>query len=128
MDTKLIKKLTLPSLVIWLVPFLVSFVFYDQSGSMVGEYWVFKVTMIIAATVAAWFMLRTFFKDNPHVTVLQASIVILLFQVLLDILVLIGLLKMPAGIYFATVLPVYLVIIPVTNYVLSRMQRKNTAK
>lgn len=119
----LIKKLTIPSVIIWLVPFVVGFLFYDKNGQMVGDYWVFKVAMIISATGAAWYMLRNFFRKNKEAKVVNSSIIIGAFQVLLDLIVLIGLLKMDTQLYLTTVLPVYFVLVPLTNYVLIKTQR-----
>ncbi len=120
MTVQLIKKLTLPSLGIWVTPFIVSMFFYDRSGTMMANFWVFKITMMVSATLAALFFLRTFFKHNPKETVLNTALVIFLFQVVLDIIVLIALFKMPIQDYILTVLPVYVVLIPLTTYFLKK--------
>lgn len=116
----LLKPLTIPSVITWLVPFLISFAFYDQNGTMVGNYWVFKLTMIISAVVTVFFAFRPFFRSHKKVNLMQASAIVIAIQVILDFIVLIGFLSMPLSMYLLTVLPVYIVFIPLTLWILQK--------
>jgi hypothetical protein len=108
----------LKSVIIWLIPFLVSFVFYDQSGNLVGNFWVFKLTMIVVFCLTTYFTFRNYYKT--HSDWLATVGIILGVNVLLDLIVLVGMIKMPAVTWVTQVMPVYLVIVPVVHYFLSR--------
>lgn len=116
----LLKPLLIPSIITWLVPFLISFAFYDQNGTMVGNYWVFKLTMIVSAVVTVFFAFRRFFRSHTSVNLMQASSIVIAIQVILDFVVLIGFLSMPLTMYLLTVLPVYIVFIPLTLWILQK--------
>jgi len=116
------KYLTLISysVLIWLIPLLVSFGFYDQSGKLISHYLVFKLTMILVSTAVSFFLLRRFYKKYGISNYLLNSVYITLIQVILDIPVLLIFLKMDTVNYLLTVLPVYLVMIPVVNYYIAK--------
>lgn len=119
LDFKLLKHLLLPSFLIWLIPFVVSFLFYNKSGKMVGDFWTFKITMIVVVTIASFFALKKFYQNNK-IDFFEVSLVVIAVQIVLDILVLIFGLKMDLGYWAWSVLPIYFVIIPLTNYFLSK--------
>lgn len=121
---KLLRVLLIPSLLIWLVPFLISFAFYDQEGNQVGNFYVFKLVMIIASTGTAYFALRRIYKEGTFTNVMQNSLVVFFYQILIDAIVLIGLISMPLSTYVLTVIPVYVFFIPLTNIILKRVEAK----
>jgi hypothetical protein len=122
----LLKRLTLPSVITWVVPFLASFAFYDRNGTMVGNFWVFKGTMVVVAGITAFLAFRKAMNASPTLAVPPASAIVIGIQVLLDLAVLVIGLDMPMREYLLTVVPVYLVVIPAMLFLLSR-SRPNPA-
>lgn len=108
------------SLIIWFIPLLVSFGFYDQNGNMVSNYLVFKVTMVLVSTFVSFFVLRGFYRRYRDSSVVQNSLLIILIQIILDIPVLIITLKMDPLFYAYSVVPVYLIMIPLVNLYISK--------
>jgi predicted Na+-dependent transporter len=108
----------LKSLLIWVVPMLASFPFFDRTGKMVGNFWIFKLTVIIALALSTYLAFRKFYKT--HSNWIQTSIIVIAVNVILDLVVLVGLLKMTFGEWFTQTLPAYLAIITAVNYLLTK--------
>jgi hypothetical protein len=120
MTPNLFKKLLLPSLVVWLVPLVVSFAFYDANGNLTGNFWIFKLTMVLVSCLTSWLAFRRFYKNSPTSSPWTNSLAIILVQVVLDLAVLIGVFRMPLVFYISIVLPVYVIFIPLVNYLLAK--------
>jgi hypothetical protein len=109
----------LKSLLIWVVPVIISSAgFYDAKGNLIGNYWVFKFTVIVALILTTYFAFRKFYKT--HSNWLQTSGVIIAVNVILDLIVLVGLIKILPGIWATQILPFYLVCVPAVNYLLAK--------
>ena len=111
-------KTLLKSFIIWLIPLIVSFAFYDQNGNLVGNFWLFKLTMVVTFSLTTYFAFRNYYKT--HSDVYTTIGVILGVNVLLDLIVLVGVIKMPLIVWSVQVLPVYLVVVPVINHILAK--------
>jgi hypothetical protein len=123
----ILKNIYFKSLIIWLVPFLVSFGFYNQAGKLVGNFWVFKLTMLVILCLTTFFAFKNFFKN--HQNWLEISGKIIAVNVFLDLVVLHLILKMPLQTWLAQILPMYLIIIPSVCYLLqnsSQTLQKNS--
>jgi hypothetical protein len=100
-----------------------SFGFYDKTGQLVGNFWLFKATMIFVASFTIYITLRKHFTS--HTDWLQTAGTVMAVNVILDVLILVLLFKMPVLNWLIQVLPVYLVVMPLTCYILSRFIPKS---
>lgn len=114
--------LLLSGFIIWLIPLLVSFGMYNQNGQLMVDYWIFKVVMVLVATITSVFTLRRYYKHFKSDWKFN-SIVILGVNVLLDLIVLVGVLKMDWLFYLYSVVPVYILFISLTNFLISKQFR-----
>jgi hypothetical protein len=110
------------SIIIWIIPMVVSFGFYDQNGKLTGNFWVFKIVMVLTLLITTYFCFRKFYKT--HSDWLQTSGIIIAVNVILDIIILVGLLKMPFSDWFLQTLPMYLILITGVNYLLAKKHIK----
>jgi hypothetical protein len=101
---------------------VVSFGFYDQNGKLTGNFWVFKIVMVLTLLITTYFCFRKFYKT--HSDWLQTSGIIIAVNVILDIIILVGLLKMPFSDWFLQTLPMYLILITGVNYLLAKKHIK----
>ena len=124
--SKNIISLIIPSFLIWLFPLLVSFLFYNQSGQLTINFWIFKLIMAMVGFSSAYFLLNKYYHKYSF-NWINNSIIILVVNILLDLIVLIGLIKMNLFFYLVSVLPVYFIFIPITNYICFKRQ-KNPVK
>jgi hypothetical protein len=108
------------ALIIWTIPFLISFAFYDQNGNQIGNYWVFKSTMILVSTFTSFFVLRGFYKKFTNSNIWINSFLIVFVQIIMDIPALLLFLKMDSMTYLLTVVPIYLVMIPLVNFYIAK--------
>lgn len=99
---------------IWLVPMILSFAFYDQNGALVGNYFVFKVVMALGIIATTYFTFRNYYKS--HSDWFKTARVIIIVNIILDLIILIGLLKMPITEWVINVLTFYIVLIPGISY------------
>jgi hypothetical protein len=116
------KNIYFKAFLIWFVPFMFSFAFYDKTGQLVGNFWLFKLTMIFVASFTIYITLRNYFKT--HSDWLETAGKVLAVNVILDIVVLHLVLKMPIISWLAQVLPVYIILIPLASYLIAKKQSK----
>jgi hypothetical protein len=91
------KQILLFGFLTWLVPFLVAIPFYTPEGSLIVEEALFKsVMVVVGAAVGVLLLVRLFsgISSNYVQTGAVTGIVWLLMNMVLDLVVLIGLLKM----------------------------------
>lgn len=115
MLAKNLHKLFLPALIIWLVPLFVSFFFFNQEGDLQINFWLFKAIMLVAGSATAFVVLSKHYKKHTYPW-LSSSLILLLYNILLDLILLIGVLGTPLGVYFSTTATLYVVFIPLSNY------------
>ena len=93
-------------LVIWLIPFVIAFGFYDRSGQLTISYDLFKSLMIVISSIAGCFMIVRYFRNIQKDFVREGWIVgiaWLLINWLLDASILIPMAKMPVKEYVTTI-------------------------
>jgi ABC-type iron transport system FetAB permease component len=117
-------QLFLKSLIIWIIPFLVSFGFYDKTGQLVGDYWVFKITMIAVLFLTTYFTFKNYYKESK-LNWLRTSSFVIGVQVFIDFLVLVLIFKMEIWFYTYSVIPIYVGCITITNYFIFSNTKKN---
>lgn len=110
-----LKRLSIPSIMIWLVPFIVSLFFYNADGDLISGYWTFKGVMILVSFVASFVILTSHYKKTPS-DWRHSSIAIVLWNILFDLIFLIGLFAQPIVDYLLTTVTVYIVLMPLSNW------------
>jgi uncharacterized membrane protein len=108
----------LKSMLVWVIPMAIGFGFYDQTGKLTTNFWVFKITMVLTLLTITYLCFRKFYKT--HSNWIQTSGIIIAINVILDIIVLVGLFKMPFGDWLFQVAPLYLICVPAVNYLLAK--------
>lgn len=99
-------RLLLLGLLVWVVPFLAAFGFYDSTGKLTTSYDLFKSSMIVIATLVAAFGLYRYFRKVNSDFMRQswtAGLVWLATNILLDMIILIPMVKMEYGYYFESI-------------------------
>lgn len=91
---------------VWIVPFVVSFLFYDASGVLQTSEDLFKSSMIVVSGIAGSVALLRYFRkiDNNFIAEgWTAGTVWLALNLLLDLLILVPFANMPIPKYFASI-------------------------
>jgi hypothetical protein len=99
-------RLVLLGLLTWVVPFVVSFGFYDRTGNLNVSYGLFKCVMIIVLSITGMFALHyhlRFLDSNYLREGFKAGIVWLIINLCLDVVILVPMAGISYGQYFATI-------------------------
>lgn len=105
--------------IIWIVPLIVSFFFYNKDSVLLTPYWIFKTTMIILLIVTTWFVTRRL-KQHNYITkdsYTTAAVWFLIISLGLDLIFLVPFLKLSLERYFMTIGWSYIFIPVVTTVV-----------
>jgi hypothetical protein len=108
---------------IWLIPFVISFGFYDANGNLTTSYDLFKSCMIVISTlVGCYFLYRYFSSVVEHFAKEGAitGITWLLINLVLDFIILVPFAKMELKDYIVTIGIRYLQI-PIITYITGRI-------
>ncbi|NJK71424.1 MAG: hypothetical protein HC932_04200 [Thermales bacterium] len=123
--TKYFLGLIKPAVLIWLVPFIVSIFFFNQEGELAINFWLFKIIMLVVGFSTGYFVLKKHYIKNKYPW-LASSIILVLYNVLIDLVVIVGFLGEDIATYFVTIATVYIIFIPLSNYlVLSKPNSKS---
>lgn len=98
---------------IWLIPLLVSFLFYTSNGELLTSVKFFKSAMTVTGTLVASVLLLDYMKGftvNYFKESVNAAIVWFLMSIILDLLILVPFAQMDLGNYFADIAFGYLAI------------------
>lgn len=99
------KAITL-GIIVWLVPFLSSFLFHTPSGDLVVDEVAFKTAMLLVSTLTGSMAIFYFFRSVNREFLklgLNLGIVWLLINWLLDLLTLVLMFNEPVGTYFVNI-------------------------
>jgi hypothetical protein len=110
---KNIAKLTLLGLLTWIAPFLISFLFYDRSGTLSIDINLFKSIMIVVGGTTGALAIIFYFKKIESGFLkngILAGIIWYMMNIVLDLLILIPMSKMTYPDYFAQIGLRYLMI------------------
>lgn len=106
-------KMVIFGFLVWLVPFLASLLFYNSSGKLIIDVFLFKSIMIVVGSVTGAVLLILYFK-KIHNNYFNEGIVLGLswfaINILMDLLVIVIILGMPVGDYFTRIGISYIVI------------------
>jgi hypothetical protein len=97
MNSKKIFRIVWMGLVIWLIPFVMAFGFYDRSGQLTVSYDLFKSLMIVISSIVGCFAIVRYFKDIQKDFMKEGWIIgvaWLLINWLLDVCILVPMAKM----------------------------------
>jgi len=111
MDKRL--KIGLFGLLTWLIPFVVSFLFYSKEGELSIDIFLFKSIMIVVGSVTGATLLVIYFKKiekNYLSEGILVGLVWFLMNMVLDLIVLVPMSGMDIGTYVAQIGLRYLVI------------------
>lgn len=110
------KTLLKPAAIIWVVPFVISFFFYNREGELLFNFWIFKAAMYTVGSVTALLVLRVHYQKNRY-KFLPSTSVLLFYNILFDLIVLVGLLGMDLPEYLITVVSGYIIFISLFNFI-----------
>ncbi|MEQ8303846.1 MAG: hypothetical protein RIB47_10675 [Cyclobacteriaceae bacterium] len=93
-------------IITWLVPFIISFGFYDQQGNLQTSYDLFKSSMIVVSSVVGCYILYLFFKSVNNEFVkwgLLFGVFLLIINWALDVFILVPFAAMEYDFYFESI-------------------------
>jgi hypothetical protein len=111
------------AVLVWLIPFVASIPFFNTSGVLVVNFWLFKLIMVLCLCLVTFFGFRLLHKKLIENTILL-SVYTIIINTLLDILILIPIAKYSITDYILQIFSIYIIFIPVSIY-FSKKQLKN---
>ena len=99
-------RLILFGVLIWIIPFVISFAFYDSAGKLTTSYDLFKSTMrIVSSLIGCYFLYRHFLpiREQFMKEGIVAGLVWLVINLILDVVVLVPMAKMEMNDYFVAI-------------------------
>ena len=106
MKTNKILRLLLLGFLIWLIPFVTSFGFFDRSGKLSINYDLFKSIMIVISSLVGCYAIIRYYKSVHHNFAKEGMITGLVWlgiNLLLDLIILIPMSEMPYPEYFNSI-------------------------
>ena len=103
---KIIIKNTLLGFLSWLIPFVISFLFYKPGGELIVPYATFKTTIMVVGVLSGCYLLFRFFKFIDSDFVRNGVIVGLTWfaiNIVLDTIILIPIMKTSFAEYFMSI-------------------------
>ena len=128
MKNKIVRLLML-GFVMWFVPFIVSFGFFDRSGKPNIDYDLFKSIMIVVSSTVGGYAMVRYFKTTTHnffKEALIAGITWFVINVILDLVILFPMAKMQLPEYFNSIGIRYLQIPIVCVAIGALLERRST--
>ena len=102
METKNIIRITLLGIMTWIVPFIAAFFFFDETGQIAVDMYLFKTIMILVGGIIGALTIIIYFKKVQSGFLTQGIIIgVVWFAInfILDVLVLLPISKMGFGDY-----------------------------
>ena len=106
MKKSLSIKLMLLGFLSWLIPFVISFLFYKPGGELMVPYGTFKATIMVVGTISGCYLLFQYFKFIQTEFIRHAIIAGLVWfalNIILDAVILIPIMKTTFSDYFMTI-------------------------
>jgi hypothetical protein len=103
---KKIGRLIFLGVIVWVIPFVLSFGFYDSKGNLATSYDLFKSSMIVISSIVGCFLLYRYFRAVTTDFVREgivAGIIWLAINLLLDVLILVPFAKMEIKDYVVSI-------------------------
>lgn len=106
--------LLLSSFLVWLIPFIGSFAFFDQEGNLLANFYIFKLVMIILLFLTSYFIFKRFYKFFNKFSALIAILVTVGVSVLVDLGSVVPFTGLSLGDYIVQIISVYVVVMPIS--------------
>lgn len=106
MKTNKTLRLTLLGLLTWIVPFVVSFIFYDRTGNLNVSYGLFKCVMVVVSSFIGMYALAyhlRYISSKLFREAVIAGLTWFFINIFLDIIILIPMSGMSYGQYLTTI-------------------------
>ncbi|MFC1823531.1 hypothetical protein ACFL9T_12545 [Thermodesulfobacteriota bacterium] len=106
-------KILLFGFLAWLIPFVVSIFFYSKEGKPIVDIFLFKSIMIVVGAITGAFLMVLYLKKLTRNYLNEAIIIGLSWfaiNIILDLIILLPMMKVSIGTYFAQIGLRYLVI------------------
>lgn len=106
MKANKVIRLLLLGFLIWLVPFITSFAFFDRTGKPMINYDLFKSIMIVISSLVGSYAIIRYFKNisgNFAKEAWIAGAVWLVMNLALDLIILVPFANMPYAEYFSSI-------------------------
>jgi len=121
-------RFLLVSFLIWLIPFVISFPFFDSEGQLIVNFWAFKAVMVGVLIVSTFYLFRWLYRSlvlpNRHWTAFAlVGLGTLAINVGLDMVTVIPFTNMTPVQYVTQVASLYLCIIAISTYTGGRRAR-----
>jgi hypothetical protein len=130
MNRKIIRIILL-GILIWIIPFITGFAFYDRSGNLTINYDLFKSIMIVVSSVVSSYAILRHYKSITENFIREGYITglgWLAINLLLDLIILVPMAKMQMKDYFAAIGVRYLQIPVICIMIGILLQRKYLTK
>ncbi|MFA6269524.1 MAG: hypothetical protein WC652_06925, partial [archaeon] len=114
--------------ILWLIPFLISFLFFDMQGKLTASAGLFNSVMSVVIIIVMAVLLLKYTKKisvNYLQESINAGIVWFLMSIILDILILVPMAKIDLGIYFTDIGLGYVVILVVAFFAGKLLEAKS---
>jgi hypothetical protein len=111
----------------WLIPFVISFAFYDRTGNLNVNYGLFKCIMVVTSSLTGMYVMMYHFKyvnSSYFREGVIAGLLWLVINILLDLVILVPMAGMTLTSYFTTIGLGYLQIPIICIAVGTILQRK----
>jgi hypothetical protein len=105
----------LASVLVWLVPFVLSIPFFGSSGNLLINFWLFKSIMILILVITTYFSFR-FLVAAHSSDWLYLSVFTIFVNIILDYFILIPVAKYSPSDYLLQIFSIYIVFIPLSIY------------
>ena len=106
MINKILAKNLLPGFLSWLIPFLVSFLFYNPGGQLLVPYATFKSTIMLVGVISGCYLLFRYFLFVDGNYILNGVVVgfsWFAINIILDSIILIPMMKTSFTEYFISI-------------------------
>ena len=104
----------LSSFLVWLIPFIGSFAFFDQEGNLLANFYIFKLVMITVLLLTSYFIFKRFYKFFNKFSALIAILVTVGISILVDLGSVVPFTGLSLGDYIVQIISVYVVVIPIS--------------
>lgn len=116
-----VLRFLLLSFLTWLIPFVVSFPFFNREGQLVVNFWLFKAVMVGVLSMSAFSLFRWFYRSTalPNrrwATCALIGLGAVAINIALDSLTVIPFTNMTAPQYAVQIASLYLLIIAASLY------------
>lgn len=116
-----VLRFLLLSFLTWLVPFVISFPFFNREGQLVVNFWLFKAVMVGVLSISAFYLFRWFYRSTAlsnrgWATCALIGLGAVAINIALDRLTVIPFTNMTSAQYAVQIASLYLFIIAISLY------------